>query len=518
MSKKERDKAGLHKKISSIFSGVLVPQKNSGQKSSSTSTPEDTESAEPQQQAPEAREFESQNEQILPEAEQAQEYEPEPAQEAKDKPVSPPKFMTTQESKVIPIQEPEIESSKDSKVEPIQETNVEPVQESRAEQDNAPVFVAAQESKVIPIKESEIESSKDSKVEPIQEANVEPVQELRDEQANTPKFVTAQESKVILIQESEIESSKDSKVEPVQETNVEPVQESRAEQDNAPVFVAAQESKVIPIKESEIESSKDSKVEPIQEANAGPVQEPKDEPANTPKFVTAQESKVVPVQESEVEPAQESENESAPQSKSKTTKKPKVIAVKRFQKADVDNIAKKVSKKSSVVKVSSKSSWKQIISNLCAANPGASITKQKATVVMVPVLFVVLVIFVLRGGAFGTSMHNAEAGDENNNAGDVFAGLNAQIDWVIPEPYPTTLRDPMQLGPAITVTNQTETKELVQLIVKSILYSQDSSSAIISNRIVHEGDQIQGASITKIDKDSVEFEMNGKKWTQGIQR
>ncbi|MBC8470590.1 MAG: hypothetical protein H8D56_14055 [Planctomycetes bacterium] len=422
MSKKERDKAGLHKKISSIFSGVLIPQKNSDQKSSGILTPEYTESAEPQQLAQEAREPESQNEQILPEAEPAQESKFEPDQEAKDKPVSPPKFMTEQESKVIPIQESEIESSKDSKAESIQETNVEPVQEFKAEQ------------------------------------------------ANTPKFMTAQESKVIPIQESEIESSKDSEAEPIQETNVEPVQELKAEQ------------------------------------------------ANTPKFVTAQESKVIPIQESEVEPAKESENESDPQSKSKTTKKPKVIAVRRFQKADIDNIAKKVSKKSSVVKVSSKSSWKQITSKLCAAKPGASNTKQKAMVVMVPVLFIFLVIFVLRGGVFGTSVHNAEAGDENDNAGVVSAGLNVQIDWEIPEPYPTTLRDPMQLTPVVTGTNQAETKELVQLIVKSILYSEDNSSAIISNRIVHEGDQIQGASITKIYKDSVEFEMNGKKWTQGIQR
>ena len=137
---------------------------------------------------------------------------------------------------------------------------------------------------------------------------------------------------------------------------------------------------------------------------------------------------------------------------------------------------------------------------------------------MVPVLFIVLLLFVLRGGIFGTSVHNTEAGDENNNAGVASAGLDAQIDWVIPEPYPTTLRDPMQIGPVVSGTNQAESRELVKIIVKSILYSEDNPSAIISNRIVHEDDQIQGASIAKINKDSVEFEMNGKKWSQGIQR
>ncbi len=411
MSEKERDrdKAGLHKKISSIFSGVLIPQKNRGQ----MSTLEDTGSAEAQQLASEARESESQNIQILPESEPAQESRPEPVEEAKNKPVSPPKFMTAQESKVILIQESEIESSQDSEAEPIQEPNVEPIQEPKAEQ------------------------------------------------ADTPKFVTAQESKVIPIEESEIESPKDSEAEPVQE--------------------------------------------------------PKAEQADTSKFVTAQKSEVIPIEESEVDLAQESENESVPQSESQTTEKPKVIAVQRFQKADIGDIAKKVSKKSSVVKVSSKSSWKQITSKLCETKPGASTTKQKAMVVIIPVLFIILVVFVLRGGVFGTSVHNVQAVDENNT-GVASAGLNDQIDWKIPEPYPTTLRDPMQLGPVVTGTNQAESRELVKIIVKSILYSEDNSSAIISNRILHEGDQIQGASIAKINKDSVEFEMNGKKWSQGIQR
>jgi hypothetical protein len=375
MSEKERDrdKAGLHKKISSIFSGVLIPQKNSGQMSSGISTQEDTEPAEAQQQTPEAWESESQNAQILPEAEPAQESRPEPAQEAKDTPVSLTEFMMAQNSKVVPIEESEIESLNDSEAEPTQETNVESVQESRAEQ------------------------------------------------------------------------------------------------------------------------------------------------ADTPKFMTAQESKVIPIEESEVEPAQESENEPDLQSKFKKDKKPKVIPVKESKKADIGDISKKASKKSSVVKVGGESSWKQIISKLCEAKPGASTTKQKATVVMIPVLFIVLIVFVLRGGVFGTSVQNSQAGDENNT-GVASAGLNDQIDWEIPEPYPATLRDPMQLGPVVTGTNQDESKELVQLIVKSILYSEDNSSAIISNRIMHEGDQIQGASIAKINKDSVEFEINGKKWNQGIQR
>ncbi|MDT8300383.1 MAG: hypothetical protein RQ760_02795, partial [Sedimentisphaerales bacterium] len=157
MSEKERDrdKAGLHKKISSIFSGVLIPQ-NSRRMSSSTATPEDkeTDSAETQQQAPEVQESESRNTQIIPEPEQAQESWSESTQKVEDKPVSPPKFMMDQESKVVPIEESEIESSEDYKAEPIQETDEEPVHEIQDEQSDTPRFVTAQESKVIPIEES----------------------------------------------------------------------------------------------------------------------------------------------------------------------------------------------------------------------------------------------------------------------------------------------------------------------------------------------------------------------------
>ncbi|MDT8303430.1 MAG: hypothetical protein RQ760_18265, partial [Sedimentisphaerales bacterium] len=393
-----------------------------------------------------------------------------------------------------------------SEAESIQETSVEPVQETQDEQSDTPRFVTAQESKVIPIEESEIELPKDSEAEPIQETNFEPVQESMAEESDAPKFVTAQESKVIPIEESEIESSQNSEAESIQETSVEPVQETQDEQSDTPKFVTAQESKVIPIEESEIELPKDSEAEPVQESKT-----------NTPKFVTAQESKVIPIEESDIESPKDFKSEPARQSKFKKDKKPKVIPVKEPKKADFGDIAKKVSKKSSVVKVSSESSWKQIISKLCEAKPGASTTKQKAMVVMIPVLFIVLVAFVFRGGVFGTSVHNAQAVDENNT-GLASAGLNHQIDWEIPEPYPTTLRDPMQLGSVVTGNNQAENNELVKLIVKSILYSEDNSSAIISNRIVHEGDQIQGASITKINKDSVEFDINGKKWSQGIQR
>ncbi|GAI39939.1 unnamed protein product, partial [marine sediment metagenome] len=56
------------------------------------------------------------------------------------------------------------------------------------------------------------------------------------------------------------------------------------------------------------------------------------------------------------------------------------------------------------------------------------------------------------------------------------------------------------------------------LIVKGIVYNEDNSSAVIGVQIVHEGDKVSGVTIIKINEKSVDFEMNGKRWTQKVQR
>jgi len=186
-------------------------------------------------------------------------------------------------------------------------------------------------------------------------------------------------------------------------------------------------------------------------------------------------------------------------------------------KADIDNIEKNVSQKRATVKISSQTFRQQITNKLFAPKPGVSATKQKAMVVTMPLLFIALIFMLLKGGVFGTSVRKTEASAEDNVSSVATAGLNTKIDWEIPAPYPTTLRDPMRLGPAATVQTDTGTRTFVKLIVKGILYTEDSQSAVIGNHIVHEGEEIQGVTVVKISKDSVEFEMDGKRWTQKVQ-
>jgi type II secretory pathway component PulC len=95
----------------------------------------------------------------------------------------------------------------------------------------------------------------------------------------------------------------------------------------------------------------------------------------------------------------------------------------------------------------------------------------------------------------------------------VSPAANVKIDWPVPRKYPETLRDPMMLSAPKQVKVQTP----AALVVKGISYSEDRRFAVIGTQTVQEGDTIEGATITKINRDSVEFERDGKKWTQRVQ-
>jgi hypothetical protein len=71
--------------------------------------------------------------------------------------------------------------------------------------------------------------------------------------------------------------------------------------------------------------------------------------------------------------------------------------------------------------------------------------------------------------------------------------------------------------PVKTEPEKVETTKPENPIVKGILYSADNPAAIIGTQIVHAGDKISGATVVKINKGSVEFEMDGKKWEQNVE-
>jgi len=53
-------------------------------------------------------------------------------------------------------------------------------------------------------------------------------------------------------------------------------------------------------------------------------------------------------------------------------------------------------------------------------------------------------------------------------------------------------------------------------VVTAIVYNEENPSAVIGDKIVHQGDIINGVKVVGIYRDRVEFDRNGTKWSQNI--
>lgn len=153
--------------------------------------------------------------------------------------------------------------------------------------------------------------------------------------------------------------------------------------------------------------------------------------------------------------------------------------------------------------------WQKIENKLFAPKPGVSASRRKTMVILIPVLFIVLIFVFVR--VFSTPSHAVATPAKLGPSSAVAASIH-KIDWQIPALYPATLRDPTQFGSVTTTQAGTG-----RLIVKGIVYSEDKPAAVIGTQIVSEGGKVLGATVVKINENSVEFEMDGKKWTQKVQ-
>jgi|GEM_PF-1552632 len=105
------------------------------------------------------------------------------------------------------------------------------------------------------------------------------------------------------------------------------------------------------------------------------------------------------------------------------------------------------------------------------------------------------------------------------------AAADVEIAWEIPPLYQSGARDPMRLptpplvpSPTVEESAAAPVQTRVELVVTGILYSEDRPAAIIDTQLVHEGQQISGATVTRIVRDGVEFERNGQTWKQVVER
>ena len=72
----------------------------------------------------------------------------------------------------------------------------------------------------------------------------------------------------------------------------------------------------------------------------------------------------------------------------------------------------------------------------------------------------------------------------------------------------TTDRIPSSLDFLPTTANK--------IVVTAIVHGEENASAVVSGRVVREGDTIDGYKVVSINKDNVEFEKNGKRFTKQV--
>jgi len=127
-----------------------------------------------------------------------------------------------------------------------------------------------------------------------------------------------------------------------------------------------------------------------------------------------------------------------------------------------------------------------------ALKPRASLARQTTLAMLVPILSIVL-LFVLN------KFYNVP-----------FLGS----EWLRLGTYRVMIADFFDSGAAATDEGG---QRPVKLKVRGIALSNDRPSAVIGTTIVHEGDAVLGATVVRIGRAGVEFEVNGESWTQKVQ-
>lgn len=170
----------------------------------------------------------------------------------------------------------------------------------------------------------------------------------------------------------------------------------------------------------------------------------------------------------------------------------------------------------------SRSRWPKIKDKLFAPKPGGSTTRQKAMVILVPALAIVMIFMFKR--VLSTTPHKTEGATKNAPPIVATADSGNEIDWQIPELLPAVMRDPTKLpGESDAQDNEGQSETIEEtapaiISIKGIVYSEDNPSAFVNGQIVYVGSKVNDATIIRIDRHSVEFERDGKRWEQKIRQ
>ncbi len=174
--------------------------------------------------------------------------------------------------------------------------------------------------------------------------------------------------------------------------------------------------------------------------------------------------------------------------------------------------------KSGGVVAARQGAWQRMKGKLFGAKSPVISTRQKVMAILIPVLFIFLIIALSK--VLSTPAREVKKPGKSAPA-KVAAGDDRELEWQVPEPYSVTARDPMQSDNTSVVGTKTievDTSKATELIVNGVLYSPNNPAAVIGPETVHVGDEILGATVVKINIDNVEFEKDGERWSQKVQR
>jgi len=151
-----------------------------------------------------------------------------------------------------------------------------------------------------------------------------------------------------------------------------------------------------------------------------------------------------------------------------------------------------------------------------AKQQNAGKTRQKTMTLLIPVLAVTLVALVRKPAGTPQSAP-ADVIDSPTTA--VHETNDVGIDWQRPALYQPGRSDPMRLETPTYVTEHGVAPQIDvrrTLALRGVLYSTDKPAAIIGTSLVHEGEQVAGVTVVKIEKNGVVFEIDGEQWKQTV--
>ena len=152
---------------------------------------------------------------------------------------------------------------------------------------------------------------------------------------------------------------------------------------------------------------------------------------------------------------------------------------------------------------------------LFVSKAGVSSSRQKTGIILF-VLFSAALVFVL-ARPYLMPRRNPATPRSTGRISTVSSAKNdIKIDWPMPPVYSADLRDPMM---ELTSRRQVIIEATDELVVRGITHSEDRRFAVIGINTIQEGDFVPGTKvkIKKINPNSVEFEEDGKIWTQEVE-